>query len=459
MSAATSMPLTKSACLDALADRVCTPNLYADGRALRISLYLAAESSRFVRFNHALVRQVTCVEQADLTLSVAALSDSGGGRRIETTRSLTGDLDADVAALLQDRAQLIGDLAEIPDDPHLLLADAMTSSHRHDSGVLPSTDHLVRTVARAASGLDLVGHCASGAVVRAFADSRGQRHWHHVETFHFEWCLVAAGDKSVKSVYAGTHWDDDAFTSRVAEGARQLPLLARTPRKLAPGAYRAYFTPTAMSGLLGVTAWGGFGAKARRTGTSSLSKLERGDARLHPGVSIAEDASRSAAPAFTEDGSLRPPCISLIEQGRTTGTLNSSRSAREYGLEANGADPQEYPVALSLAPGLLPAADVLATLVTGVYVSDLWYLNYSDRAECRLTGMTRFACFWVEGGQLAEPLEVMRFDDSFLRMFGNGLIGLTDSAELILAGRVMRERPLGSLRTPGALVEGWQLTL
>lgn len=454
-----STPLTQPACFDTLAERVCTPGRGSDGRPLRVSLYLVAESSQFVRFNHARVRQALRVVQGDLTLSVAALADNGGGRRIETTRSLSGDLDADVDALLQDRAQLIADLALIPDDPHLLLPDAVTSSHRHDSGELPSADHLVRTVASAAHGLDLVGHCASGAVVRAFADNRGQRHWHHVETFHFEWCLVAAGDKSVKCVYAGTHWDDGAFSQHIAEGARQLPLLARRPRKLAPGAYRAYFTPTAMSALLGVTAWGGFGAKARRTGTSSLSKLERGEAHLHPGLSIAEDASRGAAPAFTPDGALRPARIGLIENGRATGTLNSTRSAREYGIEANGADAQEYPVALTLAPGTLPTRDVLSALGTGVYVSDLWYLNYSDRASCRFTGMTRFACFWVEGGQLAEPLDVMRFDDSFLRMFGEGLIALTDQPELILAGRVMRERPLGSMWTPGALVEGWQLTL
>lgn len=459
MTAARSTPLTQPSYIDALAERVCAPDLLSEGRALRVSMSLAAESSRFVRFNHARVRQATQVVQGDLTLAVSALAPDGGGRRIEATRSLTGDLATDTEALLRDRAQLIADLVLIPDDPHLLLPDAVTSSHRHDRGVLPAADHLVSTVARLAAGLDLVGHCASGAVVRAYADSRGQRHWHHVETFHFEWCLVASGDKSVKAVYAGTHWDDDIFAQRIAESARQLPLLARAPRKLAPGAYRAYFTPTAMSGLLGVTAWSGFSAKARRTGASSLAKLERGEARLHDHVSMAEDAACGAAPAFTEDGSLRPTRVSLIEHGRATGTLNSTRSAREYGIEANGADAQEYPVALSLAPGTLPAADVLAALDTGLYISDLWYLNYSDRAECRLTGMTRFACFWVEGGQLVEPLEVMRFDDSFLRMFGDGLIGLTDQAELILAGRVMRERPLASLSTPGALVEGWQLTL
>ena len=42
---------------------------------------------------------------------------------------------------------------------------------------------------------------------------------------------------------------------------------------------------------------------------------------------------------------------------------------------------------------------VLRTLDTGLYIGNLWYLNFSDRSACRLTGMTRFASFWVEGGQ------------------------------------------------------------
>ena len=101
----------------------------------------------------------------------------------------------------------------------------------------------------------------------------------------------------------------------------------------------------------------------------------------------------------------------------------------------------------------------LAALGTGLWVSNLWYLNYSDRPACRLTGLTRFACLWVEDGQPVEPIGVMRFDDSFLRMFGEGLVGLGDRAELIAESGTYLERQLGSLSTPGALVDGWRLTL
>jgi len=288
-----------------------------------------------------------------------------------------------------------------------MLPDAVTSSRRHENGRLPSPEALVLEVTEAARGLDFVGFYAGGPVVRAFADSRGARHWHHVESFHIDWCLYQQADKAVKTVYAGTHWDSAEFARRVATGAGRLPLLAQPPRSLPPGAYRAYFTPTAMVELVGTLGWGGFGAQARRTGTSSLSRLEHRDAQLSPIVEMSEDTSRSIAPAFTAEGFAKPASVSLIEAGRSTGTLNSPRSARQYGLPANGANSQEFPEALRLAPGSLPETEVLAALDTGLYVSNLWYLNYSDRQACRMTGMTRFACFWVQGGQLAAPLTVM----------------------------------------------------
>jgi hypothetical protein len=38
---------------------------------------------------------------------------------------------------------------------------------------------------------DFVGFYAGGPVVHAFADSLGSRHWHRVESYHFDWCLYA----------------------------------------------------------------------------------------------------------------------------------------------------------------------------------------------------------------------------------------------------------------------------
>ena len=435
---------------EALAEAVCG----AARPGERSSLLLKAESSDFIRFNRGAVRQATHVEQA-----VASVALTQGQRRAESRLTLSGQPDADAAALRDELATLRALLPDLPDDPWLLLPDVPAHSERHETGSLPTAEHLVRRVAEAAAGLDFVGFHAGGPVVRAFADSTGTRHWHHVETFHFDWCLYHAADKAVKTAYAGTHWNDEQFAQRVGAGAVQLALLARPPRMLQPGAYRSWFAPAAMAELLGALGWGGFGQKARRTGTSSLMRLAHRDAVLHPQMNLFEDPALGTAPAFTAEGFGRPGRVSLIERGLATDTLTHPRSAREYGVAANGANAAEMPEALSLRPGTLPDARALAELGTGLWVSNLWYLNYSDRQACRLTGLTRFACLWGEDAVPVAPIGVMRFDDSFLRMFGEGLVGLGDRAELIPESGTYLERQLGSLSSPGALVEGWKVSL
>lgn len=441
--------LTERPHFDALADSVCR----ADG-VDRVSLALNAEASDFLRFNRAALRQATHVLQAQATLAVVR-----GRRRTESSLTLTGDLALDTQRLLAERTLLIHDLLLIPDDPWLLLPEEAHSSHRDDRGALPSPAAVIDAVREHADGLDFVGFYAGGPVVRAYADSLGACHWHRVESFDFEWCLVHAADKAVKTQYGGTAWSLSEFTARVREAAAQLALLRQPARTLPPGGYRALFSPAAMNELLSTLGWSGFGLKARRTGVSSLVKLAQGDARLHPSVRLSEAPGRGFTPAFTADGFVRPTEVLLASDGRAVDTLNAPRSAREYGLPANGANAAETPEALALAPGALPHGRLLETLDSGLCVSNLWYLNYSDRQACRMTGMTRFACFWVEGGELAAPLEVMRFDDSFLRLFGDGLVGLGDHCERMPDSSTYQSRQLASITAPAAIVDGWRLTL
>lgn len=441
--------LTQRIHFEALADAVCQAQSVD-----RVSLALQAEASDFLRFNHAALRQATHVLQAQATVAVTR-----GARRAESSLTLSGDAAEDTRRLLAERTQLTHELSLIPDDPWLLLPDTGTQSVRDDGGRLPSAAEVIDAVREHAAGLDLVGFYAGGPVVRAYADSLGARHWHRVESFHFDWCLYHATDKAVKTAYAGTHWSAEEFAGRVREAAARATLLQRAPRTLAPGAYRAAFSRAAMNELLGTLGWSGFSLKARRTGVSSLMSLAHGDVALHPSLQLTEATAQGIAPAFTVDGFVRPAAVALLRDGRAAGTLNSPRSAREYGLITNGAIGTESPESLRLEPGHLPHDDLLKSLGTGLYVSNLWYLNYSDRQACRMTGMTRFACFWVEGGELVAPLNVMRFDDSFTRMFGEGLVGLTDRAEAVPESGTYQMRQLASITTPAAVVDGWRLTL
>jgi predicted Zn-dependent protease len=450
MSIDTTMSLTDRAYLSMLADEVLS--LAPSGWTS--SLHVAAEDSHFIRFNQAKVRQATHVRQAYATL---ALSD--GARAAQSSLTLTGEAARDAAALRTAHADLLRDLPLLPEDPYLLLPDAATHTEREDRGALPDADTVIEAVTRHAQGLDLVGLHASGPVVRAHADSRGQRNWHRVETYCFDWCLYHSADKAVKAVHAGTQWMTEAWVRRLQEGVAQLALLGQAPKALAPGRYRAYFAPAAVAELLGTLGWGGFSQKEQAVGTSPLVRLLKGEAALHDSVYITEDIARSAAPAFTPEGFTRPGAVPLVVGGRHAGSLCSPRSAREFGLPANGALAHEGPQALRMAPGTLPEGEALQALGTGLYISNLHYLNYSDRAHGRVTGMTRFACFWVEGGQLVAPLAVMRFDDDLLALLGPRLLALTDVTVFQQDTSTYGERQLGSVTAPGMLVDGFELTL
>ena len=102
---------------------------------------------------------------------------------------------------------------------------------------------------------------------------------------------------------------------------------------------------------------------------------------------------------------------------------------------------------------------ILSELDTGIYISNLWYSNYSDRNNCRITGMTRFACLWVESGIPVAPLNVMRFDESIYHIFGDKLIALTAEHEHIFNTSSYHNRSQASSRLPGALVDDFRLTL
>jgi predicted Zn-dependent protease len=151
--------------------------------------------------------------------------------------------------------------------------------------------------------------------------------------------------------------------------------------------------------------------------------------------------------------------VPLIGDGALVGSLVSPRTAREFELQANGANAGESPEALDMAGGELPTRDALAALDTGLAVGNLWYLNFSDRPACRMTGMTRFATFWVENGRVVAPVNVLRFDDTLYRMLGENLEALTVEREMLLESNTYGSRVLASATLPGALLSAMNFTL
>src|SRR5690349_9959503 len=415
---------------------------------------LSAEDSDFIRFNKSVVRQATAVRQVGWTLTLVE-----GTRRIDASLTLSGHPAADRDALSGLLETLRAGIADVPEDPFLLLETEAASSASDRRGALPAPAQVIDEVLAAGRGLDLVGFHASGPIYKGFSSSLGVRHWHAVENFGFSWCLYHDRDKAVKTTYAGTEWESAAFAGKMRFAREQLARLGEKPQTLEPGAYRAYIAPAAMTEILGMLSWAGFGLKSRNTKQSALIRMADQGARLSPLVTLRENTREGIASGFQGEGFVRPESVPLVDEGRLASPLVSPRSAREYGVPTNGANSGETPESLDLAAGQLPEADALAALGTGLYMGNLWYLNFSDRSACRLTGMTRFASFWVEGGRIRAPLNVMRFDDTAYRILGENLEALTRERDLVPDDNTCGERSTVSMRTPGALVRDFALTL
>jgi predicted Zn-dependent protease len=414
----------------------------------------SGEDSEFVRLNRSAVRQAGSVRQRYMTLDLIR-----GQRHAKGTVGLSGDKELDRDRLFELLGDLRGKLANVPDDPYLLYSTEVRNTEQKGENRLPDRDAALAAILKAGEGRDLVGIYAQGGIFAGFANSLGQRNWFSTYSHHLDWCFYHDKDKAVKCRYAGFEWDDEAFAKKVDSAVEQLAVLKQTPKTLSPGEYRVYLSPAALAEFVEMLCYGGFGMKAHRTKSTPLLKMVEEGAKLNPAVSFRENTLEGIDANFQSAGFVKPDAVTLMENGELRDLLVSPRSAKEYGEEPNGASSGESPDSLDMAAGNLAADEILEKLGTGLYVNDLWYLNYSDLPACRITGMTRFATFWVENGQIAAPVNVMRFDETAYRVLGENLIGLTNEREFLPSALTYGGRSTSSLRLPGALVDRFRFTL
>ena len=413
---------------------------------------LGAETSDFVRLNQGRIRQAGWVRSAGLGLTLI-----DGARQAEASCDLSGDRDADLARARDLIGRLRERIAQLPDDPYLSFSTQPWESERRVGEPPPDPAALIADLIEAARGLDLVGIWASGEIQEGLASSIGHRHWHASQSFNLDWSCYLRGDRAVKAGYGGLHWERHLLIDKLETMRRGLTIMERPARTVRPGRYRAYLAPAAVAELMDMLSWGGFDLKSHRTRQTPLLKLARGERTLGPGVGIHEDHARGLRPCFTAEGFEKPDRVTLIEGGRFAGCLVDARDGKEYGEPVNAAGGS--PESVALDAGNLPDSEVLGRLGTGLYIGNLWYCNWSDPNDCRVTGMTRFGTYWVENGTIVAPLAVMRFDDSLYHLLGDRLEALTARRDLIISPQTYDGRSTESYLLPGILVAGIDLAL
>jgi len=419
-----------------------------------LGLSFGGESSTFARISQAKIRQIGHVDEAELGFNFIA-----GDRRSTGSITLAGDLQEDIVRSLREVKRLRVEAAQLPEDPYLVIPDSTETSSHDAHGTLPAAESLPDLLLPPMGQVDLTGIWSSGRIMQGSATSAGGYHWFGSDTFSLDYSLITPAEKMVKATFAGTDWNQQQYENYLADSIKKLELMSRTPKKIAPGNYRTFIASAGVADILSMFSWGGVSEAAIRQSESSLGKMRNEGLRLSPLFNLTEDFSGGLVPRFNGNGEVAPEQIELIKAGKLANTLISSRTAKEYSLSSNYATEGEALRAPVMGIGDLAESDVLAALGTGVYLSNLHYLNWSDMIGGRITGMTRYACFWVEEGAIVAPIENMRFDDSIYNFLGENLAAVTDTALLNPDVGTYDGRELSATLCPGILLKSFALTL
>lgn len=418
-----------------------------------LNINVNGEQTKFIRLNNAKIRQTTDVEQFQFYF--ALIKDN---RKMEFECMIeTWNLD-EMTKIIESQLNKARTLiTQVPEDPYIVVVENQTSDVDVKQ-VEIDVEKVLADILTKAKGHDFCGLFTAGHVYRGFFNNRGCQHWFANSLNVIDYSIYAAKQRAVKGIYANKTWDQNAFEKEFDQSVRNLELMEKPWHQLEKGKYRCYLAPEAVAELVGMFSWCGVSYKDYKLGSSAFKKLHEGK-HWSKKFNLTENLGLGAVQIFNGVGEIASERLEIVKQGKLENFLVSSRSAKEFGVDSNFCSTHEYLSCPTIEAGDLTEDEILRELGTGLYFSNLHYLNWSDLNNGRVTGMTRFACFWVEDGKIVAPIKEMRFDDELYHIFGDGLIELTEFTKDIPSTDTYFQRNMGLYRVPGALINDFTLTL
>jgi PmbA protein len=225
-------------------------------------------------------------------------------------------------------------------------------------------------------------------------------------------------DNAWRTAHHGADLPSPAEIGRLA-GERTVAKL--NSGKMKSGAMPVIFDPRVSSSLVGHLLGAIAGSSIARRSSFLLDKL--GEQIFAPGTVIAEDphAPRGLRARPFDGEGLPTRARNIVEDGRVTGWLLDSASARQLGLAPtghatrNGGGAPSVSVGnVHLGAGDLSPAELMADIADGVYVTELIGQGVNGVTGDYSRGA---AGFRIVGGELARPVAEFTIAGNLLAMF------------------------------------------
>jgi PmbA protein len=235
------------------------------------------------------------------------------------------------------------------------------------------------------------------------------------------------------------------------------------PVRVEPGEYEVILEPQAVQDFLAFLANLGFHALAVQEGRSFFCN-EFGKKMVHEKVTIYDDGldPQGLPVPFDFEGVPKQKVI-FFEAGVAKNVTYDSFTAGREGKESTGhgliPPNTEGPIPFNLfmQAGDAHLEEMIRSVRRGIYVTRFHYTNVVDPLKAVITGMTRDGTFWIEEGEIKNPIQNLRFTESILKALSR-LKAISRERKLCSSGSVYGRRFITGTVVPAIQVDGFNFS-
>ena len=236
-----------------------------------------------------------------------------------------------------------------------------------------------------------------------------------------------------------------------------------SPVQVEPGEYEVILEPEAVRELMVFLGYLGFHALAVQEGRSFFCN-EFGKKMVHEKVTIYDDGldPQGLQVPFDFEGMPKQKVI-FFEEGVAKNVTYDSLTAGKEGRQSTGhglIPPNTegpIPINLFMQGGESHLEEMIRSVRRGIYVTRFHYTNVVDPMKTLITGMTRDGTFWIEEGEIKNPVKNLRFTESILKALSR-VKAVSRERKICSSGSVYGRRFITGTVAPAIQVDGFNFS-